>query len=71
MGTGAYLRIERNGKWQNIEVEYLTPDEMMAMFIGRSDEELIRWMDILAARVMHYEQTLLYLKTEMKNLKEK
>jgi len=25
--TGAYLRVKRNNKWENIEVEYLTDEE--------------------------------------------
>ena len=25
--TGAYLRVKRNNKWENIEVEYLTNKE--------------------------------------------
>lgn len=26
--TGAYLRIKRNGKWENIEIDQLTDDEL-------------------------------------------
>ncbi len=45
--TGAYLRVERNGKWENIEVEHLTKEERLTLFKDRSPEELVRWMDML------------------------
>lgn len=50
--TGAYLRIKRDGKWQTIEVEYLTPEELREAMDGRSAEELIRWIELLSAAVL-------------------
>lgn len=45
--TGAYLRVQRDGKWQNIEVEYLTNAERHEIFKDRHPEEIIRWMNIV------------------------
>lgn len=43
--TGAYLRVERNGEWHNIEVEHLTSAERAEMFKDRQNDELLRWLD--------------------------
>lgn len=45
--TGAYLRVERDGKWQSIEVEYLTFEERAALFAHRDNAELMRWLNML------------------------
>lgn len=45
--TGAYLRIERDGKWEAIEVERLTPDERRTALARREMEEVMRWMDLV------------------------
>jgi len=45
--TGAYLRIERDGKYLNLEVEYLTDDEREFLFRDRSREELMRWFNMV------------------------
>jgi hypothetical protein len=44
--TGAYLRVERDGKWENVEVEHLTEDELKAKFLTRSPEELVSWLNM-------------------------
>lgn len=44
--TGAYLRVERDGEWQNVEVEHLTEDELKAKFLTRSPEELVSWLNM-------------------------
>lgn len=49
--TAAYLRAKRDGKWQPLEVEYLTDEERLALFKDRSPEELIRWMNLLCKYV--------------------
>lgn len=45
--TGAYLRVQRDGKWQPVEVEYLTKEERLALFEKRSPVELCRWLDVV------------------------
>lgn len=44
--TGAYLRVERDGEWHNIEVEHLTEEELKAKFLTRSPEELVGWLNM-------------------------
>ena len=45
--TGAYLRVKRENKWLNVEVEYLTNEERFELFKDRKPAELIRWLDLL------------------------
>jgi len=45
--TGAYLRVQRAGKWQPVEVEYLTHEERAAQFLPRDKDELLRWINLL------------------------
>ncbi len=42
--TGIYIRIKRNGKWQNIEVEYLTDAERDKVLKGKG---LMQWIHTL------------------------
>lgn len=56
--TGAYMRIERDGKWDNIEVEYLTDEEREACFLERDPVELVRWINMLCGTVCCAEQDL-------------
>ena len=51
MGTGAFLRVKREGKWVNLEVEQLTGKERTDNFINRSPEELIRWINLLCGEI--------------------
>lgn len=44
--TGAYLRVERDGKWQNVEVEHLTEEELKAKFLTRTPDELVSWLNM-------------------------
>ena len=53
--TGAYVRVKRDGKWQNIEVEYLTSEERVQIFAGRSHEELVHWINMLCETMVKYE----------------
>lgn len=45
--TGAYLRVKRNGKYKNVEIEYLTEDELKELFLDRDKEELVKWISFL------------------------
>lgn len=49
--TGAYLRVKRNDSWENIEVEHLTDEERNELFIQRTPEELVKWMNLLCKEV--------------------
>lgn len=45
--TGAFLRVKRGNKFENIEIEHLTKDERFDIFVTREPEEIIRWLDML------------------------
>lgn len=45
--TGAYLRVERDGKWINVEVEDLTATERHIALGEKSAAELMNWIDML------------------------
>ena len=55
--TGAYLRIEREGKWENIEVEYLTDQERQEIFIGKevstekNEPRLLQWLNLVCNKL--------------------
>lgn len=53
--TGAYLRVKRNDKWGNIEVEHPTKEERTELFINREPVELLRWIDLLCEKVVMCE----------------
>ena len=45
--TGAYLRIKREGKWQNVEIEYLTDSEGGELFKEAGTEEVLKWLNFM------------------------
>jgi hypothetical protein len=47
--TGAYVRNQNKetGKWESIEVEYLSNQEREEFFKSKEIPELIRWIDML------------------------
>ena len=45
--TGAYLRIQREDKWQNVEIEYLTDEERNELFKDSNSEELLKWLNFM------------------------
>lgn len=56
--TGAYLRVKRGDKWENIEVENLTDDEVREKFATREPQELINWMIMLCQQIREVEPLL-------------
>lgn len=46
--TGAFIRIQRDGKWQNIEVDQLTDDEL-AWLAVQLPKDGWKWAKFLAA----------------------
>lgn len=56
--TGAYLRVKRGDKWENIEVENLTDDEIREKFATREPQELINWMIMLCQKIRQVEPVL-------------
>lgn len=53
--TGAFLRVCRNGKWENIEIERLSEDELIVAMDGRNHTELVRWIGMLAHAIANIE----------------
>ncbi len=45
--TGIYFRAERNGKWENVELEDLTPEERHMYLDNFSNESLLKTIDLL------------------------
>jgi len=64
--TGAYLRVER-GKWINLEVEYLTDEERENCFKGRSNEEMIRWLNLVCNELVKKN---IYGKSEIEEVRK-
>ena len=56
--TGAYLRVKRNDKWETVEVEHLTDEEREELFIDRTPEELIRWLNLLCKELSNIDNDL-------------
>ncbi len=54
--TGAYLRVKRNGKYENIEVEHLTEYEREDILLN--DERLIKWLHIVCNKLIFAENIL-------------
>lgn len=46
--TGAYLRVKRNNKWENIEVEHLTDKERESIL---NDDRLMQWLNIVCNKL--------------------
>ena len=45
--TGAFVRIKRDGKWQNIEIDQLTDNELESFFLEHPEAGL-KWAIVLA-----------------------
>ena len=54
--TGAYVRIKRNDKWENIEVEHLNDEERKDLFTDH--EELMKWFNFTCNKLVEIEQLL-------------
>jgi transcription initiation factor TFIIIB Brf1 subunit/transcription initiation factor TFIIB len=54
--TGAYLRIKRNDKWENIEVEYLTNEERETVFLNKDPDTIMKWLHMLSHHIQTSEK---------------
>ena len=54
--TGAYLRVKRNGKWENIEVEHLTDQERETIL--KDDDRLMQWLHIVCHKLSEIQTEL-------------
>jgi hypothetical protein len=62
--TGAYLRVKRDGKWDNVEVEHLTDQERHHTFIDRTPKELVKWLNLVCNKLATTEPLLKGLEDE-------
>ena len=46
--TGAFIRIERDGKWSNVEIDQLTDEELIEVAEARPEHGW-KWAKFLAA----------------------
>ena len=54
--TGAYLRVKRDGKWENIEVEHLTDEERELTL--KDDDRLMNWLHLTCHELIKIETLL-------------
>jgi hypothetical protein len=54
--TGAYLRVKRNGKYENVEVEHLTDKEREDLL--KDDNRLIQWLNCVCNKLSEAEKIL-------------
>jgi len=59
--TGAFLRVQREGKWLSIEVEFLTDEERLML---KDDPRLLQWLDIVCHKLATVDELLQVLKDE-------
>ena len=45
--TGAFVRIKRNGKWQPIEIDQLSEDELHTFLDLQDKEHVVKWVVFL------------------------
>ena len=49
--TGAFVRIERDGRWQDVEIDQLTDPELERFLAAQDVHPLRRWTRRLARRI--------------------
>ena len=65
--TGAYLRVERDGKWETIEVEHLTHKEREEIFKQKSSEEILKWFHLVCESLSRVDNDLKRIAEEHMN----
>ncbi len=56
--TEAFLRVEREGKWENIEVEHLTDIELNEIIGSRSKAEIMDWLTLTCSVIRLAEEAI-------------
>jgi hypothetical protein len=54
--TGVFIRVEREGKWLILEVEYLTKEELHEFFLHKPYDEMIRWIYMLTTVIGNIQE---------------
>lgn len=52
--TGAYLRVNRDNKWHNIEIEYLTDRERRILLEDRA----LMWLNFVCKELVKVEELM-------------
>lgn len=52
--TGAFLRVQREGKWDNVEVEHLTDAERESLLAN--DPRLMQWLHLCCKKLVESEK---------------
>lgn len=55
--TGAFLRVYRDGKWRNIEIEHLTDAERAERFDCQPPSEVMKWLNMLCRTIAAIEKS--------------
>lgn len=51
-----YIRVQRNGKWLNLDLTECTDAELITFFAEKNQDELIRWMVVLIHWITNLEK---------------
>lgn len=65
--TGAYLRIQRNGKWENIQVEHLTNDERILIFTNQRPQYIVMWLNKVCETLNFADRTIENLREDLES----
>lgn len=60
--TGAFLRVQRDGKWQNVEVEHLTDSEREKKL--KNDPRVLSWLHLVCNELARVEGMLKQLEAD-------
>jgi hypothetical protein len=60
--TGAFLRVQRDGKWQNLEVEHLTDCEREKKL--KNDPSVLSWLHLVCNELARVEGILKQLEAD-------
>jgi hypothetical protein len=47
--TGYYFRVERNGRYQSLDIACLTQEELRQCFAGQGEDRAIMWVQALVS----------------------
>lgn len=56
--TGAYLRVQRDGKWCNVEVEHLTDEERADKFEKYDASQVLMWLNVVCKSLVEAQSLL-------------
>lgn len=54
--TGAWIRIKRGDKFENVEIEHLTDEERRTVF--KDDSRIIEWLNLVCNKLVETENFL-------------